>query len=120
MPRTEAGRSERGARGMVGGGWGDRTGPTIVNTEIWRGRARLPYTLRMRLRRILVVLGVAGAPLVVTSIGCNVDNSRYPGLPNELPNIPGIPIQIITHDGGGGDGGDGGDGSVTTSPAMNV
>jgi hypothetical protein len=42
--------------------------------------------------RILVVLGVATFPTVVMLIGCDVDISHLPGLPNELPNMPGVPV----------------------------
>lgn len=79
------------------------------------------------LRRILVVLGVAGVPAVVASFGCNVDNSRYPGLPNELPNIPGVPLQVTGSSSSGGTGGSsssssGGTGGSTSSnpPAQDV
>ena len=41
-----------------------------------------------------MVLGVATGPTVVMLIGCNVDISRLPPLPNELPNNPGTPVSV--------------------------
>jgi len=43
-----------------------------------------------------VVLGVAAGPTVVVLIGCNVDNTHLPGLPNELPNRQGAPSGPVT------------------------
>jgi hypothetical protein len=44
--------------------------------------------------RILVVLAAVGGPAVVLAIGCNVESSQFPGLPNELPNLQGVPVSL--------------------------
>jgi hypothetical protein len=43
-----------------------------------------------------VVVGAAVGPAVLASIGCNVDISKLPGLPDELPNIVGVPVPVAT------------------------
>jgi hypothetical protein len=68
--------------------------------EIWRRRGRDTYNPPMRLvGRILVVLAVTIGPAVVTSFGCNVDGSQFPGLPNEIPNHLGGGV-VLTGSGG--------------------